>query len=91
LLLSKVQPYLKNLTDRNGVLNAWITYVPASDRWSFQIWGKNLTNRVTAASGANYFFNGLSPAEVASGLNEFDRGIYNPPRQVGMTARYKFD
>jgi iron complex outermembrane receptor protein len=89
--LKPIQPFQRAVTGKNGIVNVWMVYAPSNDSWTVQVWAKNLTNEKTAGYGSNYFFNFLSPAEVAAGLNEADRSIYAPPRQVGFTVSYKFD
>jgi hypothetical protein len=42
------------------------------------------------AAPSNYYFYFLTKVEKAGGLNEVDRGVVSPPRQIGATFSYKF-
>ncbi|HEX7761021.1 MAG TPA: TonB-dependent receptor [Caulobacteraceae bacterium] len=86
---TKAQPIAVGHTARHGFLNASLTYAPANARWKVQIWAKNLTNQWTMPAPSNYGFYFLRPSESAA--LEVDRGIVNPPRQVGATFSYRFD
>ena len=91
------QPIAVPFTEKKGILNAQLTYEAPSHNWTLQIWGKNLTNQWYMIAPSNYSFYFLTPLEAKSlalgggGLNEVDRGVINPPRQVGVTLTYKFD
>ncbi|CAN7307989.1 TonB-dependent receptor [Phenylobacterium sp. LjRoot225] len=84
------QPLARPFTKKDGILNASLTYEPVGGSWRLQLWGKNLTNRWYMSAPANYYFYYLTTAEFAAGLREVDRGVINPPRQVGATFTYKF-
>jgi iron complex outermembrane receptor protein len=84
------QPLAAPFTKKNGILNASLTYAPDNAKWRVQLWGKNLTNKWYMAAPSNYYFYFVSAAEFAAGSREVDRGVINPPRQVGATLTYKF-
>ena len=86
---TKAQPIAVGHTARHGFLNASLTYEPVNARWRIQIWAKNLTNQWTMPAPSNYGFYFLRPSESAA--LEVDRGIVNPPRQIGATFSYRFD
>ena len=84
------QPLAKPFTKKDGIVNASLTYEPQNGPWRVQLWGKNLTNEWYMSAPSNYYFYFVSTAEFAAGLREVDRGVINPPRQVGATFYYKF-
>ena len=84
------QPLARPFTKKNGILNASLTYEPRNGPWRLQVWGKNLTNEWYMAAPSNYYFYFLTTAEFAAGAREVDRGVINPPRQIGATFSYKF-
>ena len=84
------QPLGVPLTKRNGILNGSLIYEPEHGNWKFQLWGKNLTNQAVMAAPSNYYFYFLTKVEKTAGLNEVDRGVVSPPRQIGATFSYKF-
>ena len=84
------QPLARPYTKKAGILNASLAYEPAGAKWRLQLWAKNLTNRWYMAAPSNYYFYYLTTAEFAAGLREVDRGVINPPRQVGATFTYRF-
>ena len=88
--LNNSQPLGVPLTKRNGILNGSLIYEPAHGDWKVQLWGKNLTNQAVMAAPSNYYFYFLTKAEKAGGMNEVDRGVVSPPRQIGATFSYKF-
>ena len=77
-------------TAKKGIVNASLTYEPTGGKWRLQLWGKNLTNKWYMSAPSNYYFYFLTAAEFAAGLREVDRGVVNPPRQVGATFTYRF-
>jgi iron complex outermembrane receptor protein len=85
------QPLARPFTKKDGLLNASLSYAPQNAKWRLQLWGKNLTNVWYMAAPSNYYFYFLTTAEFAAGLREVDRGVINPPRQVGATFTYKFE
>jgi iron complex outermembrane receptor protein len=91
------QPIAVPFTEKKGILNAQLTYEAPSHNWTLQLWGKNLTNQWYMVAPSNYYFYFLTPLEARSlalggnGYNEVERGVINPPRQVGLTLTYKFD
>ncbi|WP_332770285.1 TonB-dependent receptor [Phenylobacterium sp.] len=84
------QPLAKQFTDKTGIINASLTYQPQDAPWKVQVWGKNLTNEWYMAAPSNYYFYFVTAAEFAALQREVDRGVINPPRQVGATLTYKF-
>jgi iron complex outermembrane receptor protein len=84
------QALAKPFTKKDGILNASLAFEPTGAKWRLQLWGKNLTNRWYMAAPSNYYFYFLTTAEFAAGLREVDRGVINPPRQVGATFTYRF-
>jgi iron complex outermembrane receptor protein len=89
--LNSSQPLAVPFTEKKGILNGSLTYEPVNTRWRVQLWAKNLTNTAYMAAPSNYYFYFLTAAEYGAGLREVDRGVINPPRQVGMTLTYKFE
>jgi iron complex outermembrane receptor protein len=85
------QPLARPFTKKDGLLNASASYEPHNAKWRLQLWGKNLTNVWYMAAPSNYYFYFLTTAEFAAGLREVDRGVINPPRQVGATFTYRFE
>jgi iron complex outermembrane recepter protein len=86
---TRAQPIAVQHTARKDFINLSATYQPANGPWQLQIWAKNVLNRWSMAAPANYNFYFLTPAEPLS--FEVDRGIINPPRQVGATFTYRFE
>ena len=84
------QPLARDHTKKAGILNASLAYEPTGANWRLQLWAKNLTNRWYMSAPSNYYFYYLTAAEFAAGDREVDRGVINPPRQVGATFTYKF-
>jgi iron complex outermembrane receptor protein len=84
------QVLAKPFTKKDGIVNASLTYTPEGGRWRAQLWAKNLTNEWYMSAPSNYYFYFVTTAEFAAGQREVDRGIINPPRQVGATLTYKF-
>jgi iron complex outermembrane receptor protein len=85
------QPFVEDLTGKEGVLNASLLWESPDDVWAVQLWGKNLTNEWSYTAAANYFFYFLTQAEFVGGAREVDRGSINPPRQFGVTLTRKFN
>ncbi len=85
---TRAQPIGVAHTARKDFINLSATYQPAGAAWQVQLWAKNVLNRWSMAAPANYNFYFLSPAENAA--LEVDRGIINPPRQIGATFTYRF-
>jgi len=85
------QPLARDHTKKSGILNASLAYEPTGAKWRVQLWAKNLTNRWYMAAPSNYYFYYLTTAEFAAGLREVDRGVINPPRQIGATFTYRFE
>lgn len=83
------QPIGVQHTARKDFINLSATYEPAQGSWRVQLWARNVLNRWSMAAPANYNFYFLSPTENAA--FEVDRGIINPPRQVGLTFTYRFE
>ena len=88
--VNDAQPLAIPYTQKNGILNASLMYAPANAPWTFQLWGKNLTNQAVISAPSNYYFYFLTTAEYASGLREVERGVVSPPREIGGTFTYKF-
>ncbi|HZZ37062.1 MAG TPA: TonB-dependent receptor [Caulobacteraceae bacterium] len=86
-----VQPIGRANTGHHGFLNGSIMYEPANAHWRLQVWGKNLGNKWSMPAPSNYNFYFLRPAPADPGSLEADRGIINPPRQVGVTFSYRFE
>jgi iron complex outermembrane receptor protein len=84
------QPLAATHTKKRGILNASLAYQPNDGKWRVQLWAKNLTNKWYMAAPSNYYFYFVSAAEFGAGAKEVDRGVINPPRQVGATLTYKF-
>jgi len=85
---TRAQPIGVAHTARKDFINLSATYQPAGASWQMQLWAKNVLNRWSMAAPANYNFYFLTPAENAA--LEVDRGIINPPRQIGATFTYRF-
>ena len=85
------QPLARDHTKKSGILNASLAYEPAGAKWRLQLWAKNLTNRWYMTAPSNYYFYYLTTAEFAAGLRVVDRGVINPPRQIGATFTYRFE
>ncbi|MCK9247172.1 MAG: TonB-dependent receptor, partial [Anaerolineaceae bacterium] len=62
--------------DGYGIVNARLSYVPPSDRWTISAWGNNLTDK-------EYFQD-----VVAAGVGL--RGSYGAPRTYGVDFSYRF-
>jgi iron complex outermembrane receptor protein len=77
-------------TEKKGIMNASLIFTPENAPWTFQIWGKNLTNVASMAAPSNYYFYFLTTAEYAAGDREVDRGVVTPPREIGATLTYRF-
>jgi iron complex outermembrane receptor protein len=86
---TRTQPIGVQHTARKDFINLSVTYQPASAPWQVQLWAKNVLNRWSMAAPANYNFYFLTPAEPLT--FEVDRGIINPPRQIGATFTYRFE
>lgn len=84
------QPIAEALTDKNGFINASIGYTFPDRATRILVWGRNLTNKWSFTSAANYSFYFVSQAEFAAGAREVDRGPINPPRQLGITLTRSF-
>ena len=76
-------------TARKDFINLSATYEPADGPWRIQLWARNVLNRWSMPAPANYNFYFLTPQENAA--FEVDRGVINPPRQVGLTFTYRFE
>ena len=86
---TRAQPIGVAHTARKDFLNLSATYAPANAPWRVQIWAKNVLNRWSMAAPSNYNFYFLTPTENAA--FEVDRGVINPPRQIGATFTYRFE
>ncbi len=64
--------------DSYYLLNASVTYTGASQNWDLVVYADNLTDERFITSGDSNF-----------GLG-FHEANYNPPREYGVTARYRF-
>jgi iron complex outermembrane receptor protein len=84
------QPLARQHTNKDGILNASLSFAPTGAKWRLQLWAKNLTDRWYLAAPSNYYFYFLTTAEYLSGLREVERGVINPPRQFGATFTYRF-
>jgi len=85
-------PYLTD--DPSVPQNPWeinlsATYEPDGGKWRLQVWAKNVMNRWSLPAPSNYNFYFLTPTEAPA--TEVDRGVINPPRQIGATFTYKFE
>jgi len=85
----RLQPIGVSHTARKDFLNLSATYAPANGPWRLQIWAKNVLNRWSLPAPSNYNFYFLTPQENAA--LEVDRGVINPPRQIGATFTYRFE
>lgn len=88
--VNSAQPLAVPYTAKKGVLNGSLIYAPEGARWTFQVWGKNLTNTWQMAAPSNYYFYFLTRAEYTAGDREVERGVVSPPREIGATFSYKF-
>lgn len=86
---TRAQPIGVAHTARKDFLNLSATYEPEKGSWRLQLWAKNVLDRWSMPAPANYNFYFLTPTESAA--LEVDRGIINPPRQVGLTFSYRFE
>jgi len=85
---TRAQPIGVTHTARKDFLNLSATYEPQNASWRLQIWAKNVLDRWSMPAPSNYNFYFLTPTESAA--LEVDRGVINPPRQIGATFTYKF-
>ena len=85
----RAQPIGVKHTARKDFINLSATYEPANAPWRVQLWARNVLNRWSMPAPSNYNFYFLSPTENAA--FEVDRGVINPPRQVGLTFTYRFE
>ncbi|WP_082765705.1 MULTISPECIES: TonB-dependent receptor [unclassified Phenylobacterium] len=85
----RAQPIGVRHTARKDFINLSATYTPAEGSWKLQVWARNVLNRWSMPAPANYGFYFLTPQENAA--LEVDRGVINPPRQIGMTFTYRFE
>jgi iron complex outermembrane recepter protein len=86
---TRAQPIGVSHTARRDFVNLSATYEPASQPWRLQFWAKNVLNRWSMTAPSNYNFYFLTPQENAA--LEVDRGVINPPRQIGLTFTYPFN
>jgi len=89
--------FAKQLTGQKGVLGLSAIYKPDNQPWMVQVWAKNVTNKLYAPFGSNYYFfamtnrEALATAQGGLGLaRDVDRVIFAPPRTFGVTATYDF-
>jgi iron complex outermembrane receptor protein len=82
------QPIGVSHTARKDFLNLSATYEPQNASWRLQLWAKNVLDRWSMPAPSNYNFYFLTPTETPT--LEVDRGVINPPRQIGATFTYKF-
>lgn len=85
----RAQPIGVSHTARKDFINLSATYAPANGPWKVQIWARNVLNRWSLPAPSNYNFYFLTPTENAA--LEVDRGVINPPRQIGATFTYRFE
>lgn len=85
----RAQPIGVKHTARKDFVNLSATYAPAEGSWRLQLWARNVLNRWSMPAPSNYNFYFLTPQENAA--FEVDRGVINPPRQIGMTFTYRFE
>lgn len=82
------------LTERSNILSSSLTWTAADERWSAQLWGRNLTDELIVTNGLAYSFYLLSPQEVQQlgGLANADaaRVQVAPPRTLGVTLAFQF-
>ena len=83
------QPIGVSHTARKDFINLSATYEPQNASWRLQVWAKNVLDRWSMPAPSNYNFYFLTPTETSS--LEVDRGVINPPRQIGATFTYKFE
>jgi iron complex outermembrane receptor protein len=86
---TRAQPIGVSHTARKDFVSLSATYEPDGAKWRLQVWAKNVLNRWSLPAPSNYNFYFLTPTEAPA--TEVDRGVINPPRQIGATFTYRFE
>lgn len=96
---SELNPDPAFTTGVDGLINAGLTLISPDGRWSFGLWGKNLTDEDIVIYGQDFRFmtytfdeayNDASPDfNPAAAVSNMPR--YAAPRTYGLTATFKFD
>lgn len=76
-------------------INARIGLGDQGDRWSLELWGRNLTDEITFGRGGRPVFGGVTAVLPAGGAPSFPVGntyikYTGEPRTYGLTLSYRF-